>query len=62
MGRGKSQCNLDLIDEAYDILEEIQPASVRAVCYQLFIRHVIDSMSRNNTGTDSNVRVKNLGA
>jgi hypothetical protein len=49
MGRGKAQHNLDLIEEAYRILEAIQPCSVRAVCYQLFIRHQIDSMARHNT-------------
>ena len=31
MGRGKAQATLDLIDAAIRILEEIQPASVRAV-------------------------------
>jgi hypothetical protein len=31
------------------ILQEIQPATVRAVCYQLFIRRLIDSMDRKNT-------------
>jgi hypothetical protein len=40
---------LDLIQAAYEILETIQPASVRAVCYQLFIRRVIPEMSLSNT-------------
>jgi hypothetical protein len=39
--RGKPRASLDLIRSAYEILETIQPASVRAVCYQLFIRRVI---------------------
>jgi len=50
MGRGKSQRSLDLIDAAYEILDEIQPASVRAVCYQLFNRKLIASMEKSETG------------
>jgi hypothetical protein len=49
MGRGKSQRSLALVDAAFNILKEIQPASVRAVCYRLFVAGVIDSMSKNNT-------------
>lgn len=49
MGRGKSQKSLDLVDAAYAILEEIQPATVRAVCYRLFVQGVIGSMSKANT-------------
>ena len=41
MARGKSSQSLELIDAAYEILEEIQPASVRAVCYKLFNRGLI---------------------
>jgi hypothetical protein len=33
--RGKSRASLDLIRAAYEILKSIQPASIRAVCYQL---------------------------
>ena len=49
MGRGKSADNVALISEAHTILEAIHPATVRAVCYQLFTRNVIDSMGKNNT-------------
>lgn len=49
MGRGKSQRSLDLIGVASDILVEIQPASIRAVCYRLFMRGVIADMSKNET-------------
>jgi hypothetical protein len=49
MGRGKSQRSLELIDAARDIIEEIQPASVRAVCYRLFTLGIIASMSKNET-------------
>jgi hypothetical protein len=33
----------------HDILEEIQPCSVRAVCYQLFTRGLIPSMAKTET-------------
>ncbi len=49
MGRGKSDKNLELIAVACEILEAIQPASVRAVCYQLFLRQLIASMAKNET-------------
>jgi hypothetical protein len=49
MPRGKTQRSLDLIQTCYDILAQIQPASVRAVCYQLFIRHLIPSMAKTCT-------------
>lgn len=48
-GRGKSQRNLHLVEAAYYILAEIQPASVRAVCYRLFIAGLIDSMAKSET-------------
>jgi hypothetical protein len=35
-GRGISIKTRDLIDASYCILQEIQPASVRGVAYQLF--------------------------
>src|SRR5262245_48648628 len=49
MGRGKSARNQALIDAAREILSEIHPASVRAVCYQLFNRKLITSMVKNET-------------
>lgn len=48
-GRGKSQKSLALIHAAHRILAEIQPASVRAVCYRLFVEGRIPSMSKANT-------------
>lgn len=45
--RGKSQANLLLIERAKVILEEIQPAGVRAVCYRLFVRGWLPSMAKN---------------
>jgi len=49
MGRGKSRRSLDLILAAREILKAIQPASVRAVCYQLFNRKLIASMAKSET-------------
>jgi hypothetical protein len=49
MPRGKTAKSLALIDACYDILEEIHPATVRAVCYQLFIRKLIESMEKRCT-------------
>lgn len=49
-GRGKSAESLQLIAKSYEILSEIQPASVRAVCYQLFTRKLIPDMGKNSTG------------
>ena len=48
-GRGKSQASLELVAAAIRILEEIQPATVRAVCYRLFIEKLIPSMAKANT-------------
>jgi len=47
--RGKSRASLALIDAAAEILREIQPATVRAVCYRLFVAGLIDNMDRKNT-------------
>lgn len=48
-GRGKSSKNLELIGAALEILKEIQPASVRAVCYRLFVRKLLADMSKGST-------------
>ena len=48
-GRGKAQKNLDLIEAARTTLEEIQPTSVRSVCYQLLGQKLITSMTKANT-------------
>jgi hypothetical protein len=49
MSRGKSRRSLELIEASIEILREIQPASVRAVCYQLFTRGLIPSMGKPET-------------
>jgi hypothetical protein len=48
-GRGLALKSKNLIDVSYRILEEIQPASVRSVCYQLFNRGIISGMTIGET-------------
>jgi hypothetical protein len=48
-GRGRSAASLRLVELANEILTEIQPASVRAVCYRLFVMKAIKDMSKNST-------------
>src|SRR5262249_3814596 len=47
--RGLADKTLALIEAARTILAEIQPASVRGVCYQLFNRRLIPDMGKNST-------------
>ncbi len=47
--RGKGRRSLELIDAARTMLEQIQPASIRAVCYQLFNRQLITAMIKTET-------------
>jgi hypothetical protein len=56
-GRGMAQKSLDLIDACKSILAEIQPTTVRSVCYQLFTRGLIESKSRNETAKVSRLLV-----
>jgi hypothetical protein len=55
MGRGRSQDTLSLIEACWNILDEIQPCSVRAVCYRLFTMDLITSMAKNETNKISNL-------
>lgn len=48
-GRGKSAKSLELVRVASEILKEIQPATVRAVCYRLFVIGQIPDMSTAST-------------
>ena len=48
-GRGLSEERKRRIEAAYDILEEIQPTSVRAVCYRLFTEGLISTMAVRET-------------
>jgi hypothetical protein len=49
MSRGQAQRSKDLVQAARDILRTIEPATVRAVCYKLFVAGLIDSMAKNET-------------
>jgi len=49
-GRGKSEKSLQIIAAAKRILQEIQPCSVRAVCYRLFTEKLIHDMGKKSTG------------
>jgi hypothetical protein len=49
MSRGRAQHSKDIIEASYEILEEIEPATVRAVCYKLFVRRLIKSMAKSET-------------
>lgn len=48
-GRGKARATMALIEACHEILTEIQPASVRAVCYRLFTLGLIPNMSKGST-------------
>lgn len=48
-GRGKAKASLAIIDAAHTILAEIQPATVRAVCYRLFALGLIPNMGKGST-------------
>lgn len=48
-GRGKAQKTIEMVAAMERILKEIQPATVRAVCYRLFVEGLIDSMATGNT-------------
>lgn len=48
-GRGRSKASVAMIEAAQRILAEIQPASVRAVCYRLFTEERIRDMSKAST-------------
>lgn len=49
MGRGKAKKSIAIIAAAVEILGEIQPATVRAVCYRLFTAGLIPNMKKNST-------------
>ena len=57
MPRGLTRPTLDLIDAAATILADIQPATVRGVCYQFFNRKLIPDMSKNSTAKVSRILV-----
>lgn len=58
MSRGLSKRTLELIEASTEILAEIEPASVRAVCYRLFVRKLIAEMTKNETNKVSRMLTK----
>lgn len=57
MGRSRAAKTEVMVADCYAILKEIQPASVRAVCYQLFVLNHIPDMSRDSTTRISRILV-----
>lgn len=55
MGRGLAKKTLELRDLCHHMLEEIHPATVRAVCYRLFVLKAIPDMSTRSTAKISRV-------
>jgi hypothetical protein len=47
--RGRAKATLDLIATCREIIEPVQPITVRGVCYRLFVAGYIDSMAVKNT-------------
>lgn len=55
MSRGKSRKTIERLNAAIEILEEIQPAPVRAVCYRLFVLRLIPDMGKSSTNSISRI-------
>jgi hypothetical protein len=53
MSRGRSRRTIERLDAAIEILDEIQPASVRALCYRLFVVGLIPDMGKSSTNAIS---------
>ncbi|MGH8229714.1 MAG: hypothetical protein ACREU3_17730 [Steroidobacteraceae bacterium] len=53
MSRGRGKRGVEIIATATSILEEIQPASVRAICYRLFVAGLIPNMAKSATNAVS---------
>jgi hypothetical protein len=47
--RGRSKATIELFIACHRIIEEVQPITVRGVCYRLFVAGLIDSMATKNT-------------
>lgn len=54
-GRGKSQKSMALIKAAGRIMREIEPASVRAVCYRLCTEGLIPYMAKSTKYSEAAV-------
>jgi hypothetical protein len=49
MSRGRGKRTVQILEAAAAIHEEIAPATVRAVCYRLFVAGLIKNMSKSST-------------
>jgi hypothetical protein len=49
MPRGKTAASFALINACRRILEEVHPATIRAVCYRLFVAGLLESMAKKCT-------------
>lgn len=47
--RGRSKATIELLEACKEIIQEVQPITVRGVCYRLFVAGPIDSMAVKNT-------------
>jgi hypothetical protein len=56
--RGRSKATIDLIATCREIIEQVQPITVRGVCYRLFVAGLIDSMEVRNTQKISRLLVE----
>jgi hypothetical protein len=56
--RGRSKATVDLIATCREIIEQVQPITVRGVCYRLFVVGLIDSMAVKNTQKISRLLVQ----
>src|SRR4030095_5573870 len=56
--RGRAKATVDLIATSIKIIEQVQPVSVRGVCYKLFVAGHIDSMAVKNTHKISRLLVQ----
>jgi hypothetical protein len=53
MSRGMGKRSTELVATAKEILSEIEPASVRALCYRLFVAGLIQDMGKSSTNSVS---------
>jgi hypothetical protein len=56
--RGRSAATMTLLDACKKIIAEVQPVTVRGVCYRLFVAGFIDSMATKNTQKISRLLVR----
>jgi hypothetical protein len=58
VSRGRGRRTAQIVVAAAEILREIQPATVRAVCYRLFVADLILNMGKSSTNSVSRLLTK----